>query len=64
MALKKDLRQQALDLKIAYESVDHFAIRIRSLMLSNYQAQIDNTISSVTKRIDLVIKNKGRRTKY
>lgn len=57
-SLKKHLRQQlALDLKIAYESVDDFANRIRSLMLSNYQAQIDNTISSVTyKCIDLIIK--------
>lgn len=62
--IKNDLRNQAMDLNIEYETVDEFAQRIKLLMLNYDRGIIDRTIASTNKRIDLIIKKKGGRTKY
>ena len=62
--IKADLRNQAMVLNIQYETVDDFAQRIKMLMLNYDRGIIDRTIASTNKRIDLIIQNKGARTKY
>lgn len=62
--IRRTLSKQAIDGGLTNESYQKFCQRVRRTIL-NYSAEvIDRTIESMPKRVDLVIKNKGLRTKY
>ena len=61
---KEELRTQAITFKLTYESFEDFARRVKSTLYSMPRDIIDNTIASMFKRLDLITKNRGRRTKY
>ena len=63
-AAKEELRTQAVRLNLTYESFEAFARRVKSTLYSMRREIIDNTIASMFKRLDLITKNRGRRTKY
>lgn len=60
----KKLREDALTKRIEQETFQQFADRARRICLSYPSEVIDKTIESMPKRIDMVIKSKGQRTKY
>ena len=60
----KKIREEALNNKIKDETFAQFADRARRMCLSYPSDIIDKTIESMPKRITMVIKNKGERTKY
>jgi transposase len=62
--IKADLKQQALDNEITNENLESFTERCRQTLLDYPIENINNTILSMPKRIDLVIELKGQRTKY
>ena len=61
---EKVLKKDALASNMQYESFDNFCERVERTCLEFSPEIIDRTISSMPKRIDLVIKGKGNRTKY
>ena len=61
---KEDLQTQAIRLNLTYESFEDFARRVKSTLYSMPTEIIDKTIASMSKRLDLITKNRGRRTKY
>ena len=61
---KEELQTQAIRLNSTYESFEDFAKRAKSTLYSMRREIIDNTIASMFKRLDLITKNRGRRTKY
>ena len=61
---KEELRTQAITFNLTYESFEDFAGRVKSTLYSMPRDIIDNTIASMFKRLDLITKNRGRRTKY
>lgn len=62
--IRTKLNEDALEGKIEHESFQQFCNRVRRTVLAYSPEIIDRTIDSMWKRIDLVIKNKGIRTKY
>ena len=58
----KELRRSAKS--IDYESRDEFVARIRKTLNSIPVETIDKTIESMDKRLGLIIKNNGEKTKY
>lgn len=62
--VKKDLKRQAICLNITSESYQQFAQRVETTLYSLRREIIDNTIASMYNRLDLIIRNRGRRTKY
>lgn len=62
--IRRLLKRDALDNKITKETYDNFCIRVKRIILGYDSDVIDRTIASMPKRIDLVIKNRGLRTKY
>jgi len=60
----KELKQQALDRKITSETEEEFVARVQKTMMDFPVEPINKTIESMDKRIDLIIKNGGQRTKY
>lgn len=62
--VKKDLKTQAICLNITSESYQQFAQRVETTLYSLRREIIDNTIASMYNRLDLIIRNRGRRTKY
>ena len=58
----KDLRKSAK--KITNESREEFVARIRKALYSVPMHTIDKTISSMGKRVDMIIKSHGERIKY
>lgn len=61
---KEDLKTQAIRLNLTYESFEDFGKRVKSSLYSMRREIIDNTIASMFKRLDLITKNRGRRTRY
>ena len=61
---KRRLKKEAIEKEITSESYPEFTHRIEKTLLGIPLQVIDRTIESMTKRIDLVIKSKGRRIKY
>ena len=47
-----------------YETYDEFKIRVIDTLKHFSVTEIDNTIASMNKRIDMVIDKKGDRTNY
>ncbi len=62
--VKRKLDEDALDRAIMFENFDNFCLRVKETILQSDKNTIDKTIGSMEKRIELVIKNKGQRTKY
>jgi transposase len=60
----KKLKKDAIDRKLDSETYEQFCARARRTVLNFDRDIIDKTISSMPKRIRLVIKGKGLRTKY
>ena len=62
--IRRALEKEAIHQNLTYESYNQFCRRVRDKLL-NYSPEIINrTIESMPKRIKLVIKHKGIRTKY
>lgn len=62
--VKQLLHKQAIRHNIEYETFDEFKIRVIETLKHYSVSEIDNTIASMNKRIDMVIEKKGDRTKY
>ena len=62
--VKNRLSEDALEQGISFENWAQFTTRVKQTIESTDGALIDKTIASMEKRINLVIKNKGERTKY
>lgn len=62
--VKVILREQALKRNITYETFAEFSLRVMNTIKSLDHNLIDKTISSMSKRIDLIVGNKGLRTNY
>ncbi|KXJ07133.1 Transposable element Tc1 transposase [Exaiptasia diaphana] len=58
------LQKQAINENIQYETYDEFKWRVINTLKAFSVTQIDKTIASMNKRIDMVIQKKGDRTKY
>lgn len=63
-SVKQLLHKQAIRDNIEYETYDEFKIRVIDTLKHFSVTEIDNTIASMNKRIDMVIDKKGDRTKY
>ena len=61
---KKKMHADALSQNITFENWEDFVLRVKTTMETSNIDVIDRTIASLEKRISLVIKNKGERTKY
>ena len=62
--VKETLRKDALQKEISYETMPEFSSRIKSTFMSMEAEVIDRIISSMNKRINKIIVNKGKRIKY
>ena len=62
--VKTSLREDALNRNITHETFEQFSERVATTIKSLDRRLIDKTIESINKQIDLIIKNKGQRTKY
>ena len=62
--MRRELKEEALSKNITYETFEKFSARVKRTMESYPADKIDKTIDSMDKRINLVIENKGYRTKY
>ena len=60
----KQIKKDACEKKITKETFFAFSNRVKRTMLKFPSDVIDKTIASMPKRIAMVIKNKGMRTKY
>ena len=60
----KQLKKDAVEKNLTNESFIAFSNRVKRTMLNFPSDIIDKTIASMPKRINMVIKNKGMRTKY
>lgn len=61
---KEQLHQQALDREIIHEDFDSFCERVKRTLKDISISYIDRTIDSMNKRMDMIVKRKGRRIKY
>ena len=62
--IKVELRRQALQNNITRENYEEFSQRVYNTIINFPVAQIDKIIDSMDKRMDLIIKGNGKRTKY
>ena len=62
--VKRDLKAQAIRKNLTYESFEQFSERVKCTLYGLSTVVIDNKIRSIDKRLKLVIKSKGKRTKY
>lgn len=58
------LEKDALDKQITHETFDQFSNRVERTIMNFDIKVIDRTIESLNKRMDLIIKRRGRRLKY
>lgn len=63
-SVKQELHSDALTMRIEKESFRQFCSRVKRKLMQFSHEHIDKTISSMPKRIDMVIAGKGKRTKY
>lgn len=61
---KKYIKRQAIERNITRESYRDFCDRVKGSLLRFSTATIDNIISSMEKRIDMVLQSNGHRIKY
>ena len=62
--VKRKLKKQAIEQQITKETFKKFKTRVKNLMENFPAEKIDHIIDSMDKRIDLILKCKGRRIKY
>mgnify|MGYP000341487742 FL=1 len=62
--VKRELQRQAIKNNITYETYEQFAERVKCTLYAMSSDTIDNIISSMNKRLRLIIGNNGKRTKY
>ena len=62
--VKRELRRQAIRHNITSETFEEFAQRVESTLYSVRREVVDNTVASMYERLDLILENRGRRTKY
>lgn len=62
--ISKQLRRDALEKQITKETFKEFSLRCKQTVESFSTSIINKTIESMGERIDLIIKGKGKRTKY
>ena len=62
--VKPDLNKQALTYRIGSQTFQEFACRVKRTLYTTRKGIIDNTIASIYERLDLILANRGRRTKY
>lgn len=62
--VKRELERQALERNLTFETFSQFAERVKSTLYGMNHSVIDNIIRSMDKRMDLILKSKGNRTKY
>ena len=61
---KRQLQDDALNQQITKETFSQFCARVKATLLNYSPEIIDRTITSMDRRIDMVIKSKGQRIKY
>ena len=62
--VKRELKRQAIRKHITFETFKEFSERMKSTLYEMNTVLIDNIISSMDKRLQLIIQHKGKRTKY
>ena len=62
--VKKQLNRDALEQNITQESYRQFSDRVKETILNFPVATIDNIIESMDKRMNMIIKKKGKRLQY
>ena len=62
--VKRELKRQAIRNDITYETYEQFSERVKCTLYAMKSDVIDNTIASMNKRLQLITKHKGKRTKY
>lgn len=62
--VKRELRKDALERNITSESYNEFSEHVINTITTFPFQRIDNIIESMDKRMDLIIKGHGKRTKY
>ena len=62
--VRKKLREDAIEHHIEHETYEEFCNRVKTTLLNFSQDVIDSTIESLPKRMKLIMKGKGHRTKY
>ena len=60
---KRELNRQAIRNDITYETYEQFSERVKCTLYAMKSDVIDNTIASINKRLQLITKHKGKRTK-
>ena len=64
LLVRKHLDIGAFEQKMTRETFNQYTARVKSTLYSMDKALIDNIIGSMCRRIDLIVKNEGTRTKY
>ena len=62
--VKEQLAKEAIELNITKETYEEFCARVEKTLWNFDKQIIDNTIESMNKRMDLIIKGNGKRLKY
>ena len=62
--VKMALEKYALDRDITHETFQEFSERVPTTFHNLHTTLIDRTVESMNNRIELLIKNKGQRTRY
>ncbi len=62
--VKKQLKRQAIERNLTWESYSDFVKRVKKTMEESSVHVINKIISTMNKRIDLIIKHKGERLRY
>ena len=62
--VKRQLSPNAIEQNITKENYEQFSVRVRNTILNFPKESIDATIESMEKRMRLIVKTKGNRTKY
>ena len=62
--VKMALEKYALDRDITDETFQEFSERLATTFHNLHTNLIDRTVESINNRIELLIKNKGQRTRY
>ena len=62
--VKHKLGNDAMEQNIEHQTFDEFSKRVQMTLESFSIRKIDRTIESMNKRIGMIIKSKGQRTKY
>ena len=63
-SMREELRQQALRQNITHETFTEFSERVTTTLNNFSIAEIDKTIESMNKRLQLIIGSNGERIKY